>query len=152
MTQENRNKSPFSKLTQIGIVVKDMDATIEKLTAFGIGPFEHREVPPGAKEWYKDKPMDATFKIAAVNVGGVELEFIQPVEGESPHQDFLDEKGEGIHHLAFAVENLEGDIDNLKEKGAGIQMQSDLGMLKVAYMDLETSGLVFELMQFTPEF
>ena len=92
MTEENGNKSPFSKLTQIGIIVKDMDATIEKLKAFGIGPFEHREVPPGAKEWYKDKPMDATFKIAAVNVGGVELEFIQPVDGESPHKAFLDEK------------------------------------------------------------
>ena len=152
MTEENGNKSPFSKLTQIGIIVKDMDATIEKLKAFGIGPFEHREVPPGAKEWYKDKPMDATFKIAAVNVGGVELEFIQPLDGESPHKAFLDEKGEGIQHLAFAVENLEEDINNLREKGASVQMKSDLGMLKVAYMDMETSGLVFELMQFTPEF
>ena len=45
--------------------------------------------------------------------------------------------------------NLEEDISNLKEKGASVQMKSDLGMLKVAYMDMETSGLVFELMQFT---
>jgi len=142
------SSNPFSKLTQIGIVVKDMDETIRKLLSFGIGPFEHRSVPAGAKEWYKGKPMNATFKIAAVNVGGVELEFIQPVNGDSPHQAFLDDKGEGIQHLAFAVENLEEDIENLKEKGASVQMKSDLGMLKVAYMDLETSGLVFELMQF----
>lgn len=152
MPGKENERSPFSKLTQIGIIVKDMDTTIEKLSALGIGPFEHRSVPPGAKEWYRDKPMNATFKIAAVNVGGVELEFIQPLEGESPHRAFLDEKGEGIQHLAFAVENLEEDINNLKEKGASVQMKSDLGMLKVAYMDLETSGLVFELMQFTPEF
>lgn len=152
MTEDNKNKSPFSKLVQIGIVVKDMDATIEKLTSLGIGPFEHRSVPEGAKEWYRGEPMNATFKIAAVNVGGMELEFIQPVDGESPHRDFLDEKGEGIQHLAFAVENLEEDIESIKEKGASVQMQSDLGMLKVAYMDLETSGLVFELLQFTPEF
>ncbi|MFC1839388.1 VOC family protein [Thermodesulfobacteriota bacterium] len=152
MAEEDNKKSPFSKLAQIGIIVKDMDETIKKLESFGIGPFEHRSVPSGAKEWYKGKPMEATFKITAVNVGGVELEFIQPVDGESPHRAFLDEKGEGIQHLAFAVEDLEKNIEDLKEKGASVQMQSDLGMLKVAYMDLETSGLVFELMQFKPEF
>lgn len=111
MTEENNKKSSFSKLTQVGIVVKDMDATIKKLTSFGIGPFEHRSIPAEAREWYRDKPMNASFRIAAVNVGGVELEFIQPVEGESPHQAFLDQKGEGIQHLAFAVENLEEDIE-----------------------------------------
>lgn len=148
MSEESSGNSPFSKLVQIGIVVKDMEETIKKLTAFGIGPFEHRSVPEGAKEYYKGKPMEAIFKIAAVNVGGIELEFIQPVDGDSPHMEFLKEKGEGIQHLAFAVDNLDKDIDNLKEKGASIQMQSDLGPLKVAYMDMDTSGLVFELMQF----
>ena len=147
MTEEINKKSPFSKLTQIGVVVKDMDATINKLVSFDIGPFEHRSVPAEAKEYYRDKPLNATFKIAAANVGGVELEFIQPVEGESPHQAFLDEKGEGIQHLAFAVDNLEEDIEKLKENGASVQLKADLGKLKVAYMDLCTSGLVFELMQ-----
>ena len=148
MDETGNHKSPFSKLVQIGIVVRDMDATIKKLAAFGIGPFEHRAVPAGAKEWYRGKPMKAHFRIAAVNLGGTELEFIQPVDGESPHRTFLEEKGEGIQHLAFAVEDLDRDIEDLKGKGASVQMQSDLGMLKVAYMDLETSGLVFELMQF----
>ena len=147
MTEEINKKSPFSKLTQIGVVVKDMDATINKLVSFDIGPFEHRSVPAEAKEYYRDKPLNATFKIASANVGGVELELIQPVEGESPHQAFLDEKGEGIQHLAFAVENLEEDIQKLKENGASVQLKADLGILKVAYMDLGTSGLVFELMQ-----
>lgn len=141
-------KSPFSKLVQIGIIVKDMDETIKRLQSYGIGPFEHRAVPAGAKEYYKGKPMEAIFKIAAVNLGGVEMEFIQPVQGDSPHMEFLKEKGEGIQHLAFAVDNLDEDIENLKEKGASVQMQSDLGLLKVAYMDMKTSGLVFELMQF----
>ena len=148
MGEESSGKTPFSNLVQVGIVVKDMDKTIERLSSYGIGPFEHRAVPAGAKEWYKGKPMEAVFKIAAVRLGGMELEFIQPVDGESPHQEFLDEKGEGIQHLAFAVDNLDEDIENLKEKGATIQMQSDLGPLKVAYMDMKTSGLVFELMQF----
>ncbi len=148
MVKEKTEKSTFSNLVQIGIVVKDMDETIKRLTSYGIGPFEHRSVPAGAKEYYKGKPMEATFKISAVNVGGVELEFIEPVDGDSPHMEFLEEKGEGVQHLAFAVDNLDRDIENLKEKGASVQMQTDLGPLKVAYMDMQTSGLVFELMQF----
>ena len=147
MTEKSSGSSTFSRLTQIGIVVKDMGSTINRLSSYGIGPFEHRAVPAGAKEWYRGKPMDASFKIAAVNLGGVELEFIQPVAGDSPHQDFLNKKGEGIQHLAFATDDLEKDIENLTKNGASVQMKSDLGVLKVAYMDMETSGLVFELMQ-----
>ena len=147
MPEASTDKSTFSKLVQIGIIVKDMDATIERLSSYGIGPFEHRAVPAGAKEWYRGKPMEATFRITAVNLGGVELEFIQPLDGDSPHRDFLDNKGEGIQHLAFSVDNLEDDIKKLEEKGASVQMKSDLGILKVAYMDMETSGLVFELME-----
>ena len=148
MPEESTARSTFSKLVQIGIVVKSMEETIKRLSAFGIGPFEHRSVPEGAKEYYRGRPMEASFKIAAVKLGGIELEFIQPVSGKSPHQDFLDEKGEGIQHLAFAVDNLKEDVELLKENGASVQMESDLGPLKVAYMDMETGGLVFELMQF----
>lgn len=148
MSEESSERSTFSKLVQIGIVVKNIEETINKLSAFGIGPFEHRSVPEGAKEYFKGQPMEASFKIAAVKLGGVELEFIQPVSGKSPHRDFLDEKGEGIQHLAFAVDSLNKDIEMLKENGASVQMESDLGALKVAYMDMETGGLVFELMQF----
>ena len=148
MSNEMNANQTFSKPLQIGIVVKDMNKTIERLTSYGIGPFEHRAVPERAKEYYKGKPMEATFKISAVNLGGMELEFIQPVEGDSPHMEFLKKKGEGIQHIAFAVGNLDENIENLIEKGASVQMQSDLGPLKVAYMDMKTSGLVFELMQF----
>ena len=133
MSRDKSLESPFSKLTQIGIVVKDMDETIKKLSAFGIGPFEHRAVPEGAKEYYKGKPMEATFKIIAVTLGGIELEFIQPVDGDSPHMEFLKEKGEGIQHLGFSSDNLETDVTKLSENGASIQMESDLGLLKVAY-------------------
>lgn len=148
MSEKIPGKSPFSKLIQVGVIVEDMDDTIDKLTSYGIGPFEHRSVPSGAKEWYRDKPMEATFKISAAIIGGIEFEFIQPVKGDSPHMDFLKEKGEGIQHIAFSSDDLNRDIEELKGNGAGVQMQSDLGPLKVAYMDMKACGLVFELIQF----
>ena len=147
MSDHSHGNLPFSNLTQIGVVVKNMDQTLERLSSLGIGPFEHRAVPSGAKEWYGDEPMHATFKITAAMVGGVEMEFIEPVDGKSPHKDFLDAKGEGIQHLAFSVDNLEEAVEAMKAKGAKVQMKADLGKLKVAYIDLGVAGLVFELMQ-----
>ncbi len=147
MNNNKEAKSPFSKLVQVGVVVKDMDKTIEQLTSLGMGPFETRAIPTDAEEWFGDKRMNAKFKICGAMVGGIDLELIQPLEGESPHQEFLDKKGEGIQHLAFAVDDLDSEVEALTTKGAKVQMRADLSILKVAYMDLNTSGLVFELMQ-----
>ena len=99
MSDHSHGNLPFSNLTQIGVVVKNMDQTLERLSSLGIGPFEHRAVPSGAKEWYGDEPMHATFKITAAVVGGVEMEFIEPTDGKSPHKDFLDAKGEGVQSI-----------------------------------------------------
>jgi methylmalonyl-CoA/ethylmalonyl-CoA epimerase len=147
MNNHKGTKSPFSKLVQVGVVVKDMDKTIAQLTSLGIGPFETRAIPPDAEEWFGDKRMDATFRICGAMVGGIDLELIQPLQGESPHQEFLDKKGEGIQHLAFSVDDVDSEVEALTKKGAKVQMRADLSIMKVAYVDLNTSGLVFELMQ-----
>ena len=59
MNNNQEVKSPFSKLVQVGVVVKDMDKTIEQLTALGMGPFETRAIPPDAEEWFGNKRMNA---------------------------------------------------------------------------------------------
>ncbi len=43
---ENTKESPFTKVIQIGIVIRDMDKTIERLTSLGIGPFQEMTLPP----------------------------------------------------------------------------------------------------------
>ncbi len=148
MENNDKTKSPFSKLVQVGVVVRDMDKSIERLSGFGIGPFEPRKIPPGAREWFGDKPLNATFRITGAMVGGIDLELIQPVDGESPHREFLEKNGEGIQHLAFAVDDVDREVKALTDKGARVQMKAELPPeLKLAYVDLGTGGLVFELMQ-----
>ncbi|MBN2040636.1 MAG: VOC family protein [Spirochaetes bacterium] len=145
---DNHANSPFSKLVHLGLIIKDLDKTIDKLSSYGLGPFEYREIPPGAEEWYKDKPLKASFKIAGVNLGGLDLELIQPVDGDSPHMEFLKNHGEGIQHVGFLVDDVDKEVEAMKEKGAKVQLRADLPpKMKVAYMDLDTSGLVCELMQ-----
>src|SRR4030042_2671075 len=101
MKSNATGKSTFTRLIHIGIVVRNMNKTIERLTALGIGPFKPRILPPDAREEYRGKPFIPSQRVAIqiTQIGDMELELIQPIDGESPHQEFLAQKGEGIQHL-----------------------------------------------------
>jgi methylmalonyl-CoA/ethylmalonyl-CoA epimerase len=139
--------SPFSKLIQVGVVVKDLDKAVERLSSLGIGPFTPMLLPPDAEQWLRGKPLVAKVKISGARLGEVELELIQPVEGESPHQEFLDSKGEGIQHIAFAVDDLDQEVAKLTKLGVSVLLSANLPDVRVAYLDLGVGGLVTELIQ-----
>ena len=146
--ETNKPESPFSKLTQVGIVVSDMDKAIERLTSLGIGPFEPKILPPDRTEWYRGKLMDANMKLMGAMMGDVELELIQPVSGESPHKEFLDSKGEGIQHIAFAVSDVEKEVEKFTKLGVTVLLRAIFpGRGGVAYLDLGVGGLIVELVE-----
>src|SRR5512133_865896 len=100
------SKELFNTFVQIGVVVADLDETIKNLgEIFGIGPFRVIDWPPEGRtdirKYYYGEPGNFTARMAFTELGPVELELIQPVEGESIWADFLREKGGGIHHLRF---------------------------------------------------
>lgn len=142
-------KSPFSKMIQVGVVVKDLDKTIERLSSLGIGPFQPRVLPPDAKEWFRGKPFNPSgkLKLSCAMMGDIELELIQPVEGESPHKEFLDSKGEGIQHIACLVEDLDGEVEKLTRQGVSVLLRARRKVGGVAYLDLGVAGLIIELIQ-----
>ena len=94
MKKKTAKESPFSKLIQVGVVVKNLDKAVERLSSLGIGPFTPMLLPPDAEQWFRGKPLDAKFKISGARLGEVVLELIQPVEGKSPHQEFLDSQSQ----------------------------------------------------------
>ncbi len=143
-------KSTFTRLVHIGVVVRDMNKTVERLTTLGIGPFTPRILPPDAQETYRGKTFvpSQRVKIQITHIGDMELELIQPIDGESPHQEFLEQKGEGIQHLGFMVDNLEEDVKRLTKQGSEILLTSQFkGGGGVAYLDLDAAGLIVELVQ-----
>ena len=75
------------------------------------------------------------------------LELIQPLDGEWPHGEFLEQKGEGIQHLGFLVDNLEEGVKGLTDKGSDILLKSQRQDGGVAYLDLDAAGLIVELVQ-----
>jgi hypothetical protein len=86
-----KDTSPASwQLTQIGLVVRDMNKAVARFSALGFGTFSPKIRPEGFKEWIRGKPMRADVKVEAAMLGNVELELCQPGAGESPHRDFLE--------------------------------------------------------------
>ena len=136
------------KLTQVGVVVKDVDKVVRRLGELGIGPFEAMKLPPDRQEWFRGKPMQAEFHIMGARVGGVQLELIQPVEGDSPHREFLDRQGEGLQHMMFQVDDVDHEIARLTAKGCTVLLEAHMpGGRRLAYIDLNAGGIIVELVQ-----
>jgi methylmalonyl-CoA/ethylmalonyl-CoA epimerase len=145
---EDRTESSFTKVIQVGLVVKDVEKVVERLTSLGIGPFNQMNLSPEREEWFRDKRMYADFKIYGARIGDIQIELIQPLSGDSPHKEFLESKGEGIQHIACAVEDVEKEVTKLTGKGATVLLRAKFpGGGGVAYMDLGAGGLVIELIQ-----
>jgi methylmalonyl-CoA/ethylmalonyl-CoA epimerase len=120
----------LKRLVQIGIVVSDRDRTTQLLTSlFGIGPFRFVEWPDRAesKYYYRGVEEQVRIKQAFVQLGDIEVELIQPLEGRSAYKDFLEETGGGIHHVLFEVRDIDPVIEELAKSGVSV-LQSGTGI------------------------
>jgi methylmalonyl-CoA/ethylmalonyl-CoA epimerase len=68
--------------------------------------FEHIEDVPSQK-----------VRVAFYRIGDIRLELLEPIDPASPVQAFLDKRGEGLHHIAFTVDDIKARIAELKESG-----------------------------------
>ena len=96
----------MDKIEHIGIAVKDLESSNKLFAAlFGTAYYKEEEV---ASEGVKT----SFFKC-----GPNKIELLQATNTESPIAKFIDKKGEGIHHIAFAVLDIKAEIERLKAAG-----------------------------------
>jgi len=121
----------LKRLVQVGIVVPDLEQSTRLLTSlFGIGPFSFVEWPnrPGSQYQYRGTPEHIRISQAFVQLGDVEVELIQPLEGEhNAYKEFLDQVGGGIHHVLFEVSDIEVVLQQLAKSGVNV-LQSGTGI------------------------
>jgi methylmalonyl-CoA/ethylmalonyl-CoA epimerase len=120
------NKEIFKKIVQVGIVVRDVEATARHYWEdVGIGPWQLYILDPSntAALTLRSVPVSHAFRIAITMVGDVELELIEPLEGPNLYSEHLAAHGEGVHHLAFEVEDFQHSRDHLTRKGY-VEIQS----------------------------
>ena len=117
------------KFAQVGYIVKDIESTKESYAKLLGAP-----VPPSqpcgygaAKTVYKGVPApDSHCKLAFFDLTpGVQLELIEPDEGPSTWREYLDTHGEGIHHIAFFVKNMDKVIEDCIKEGMTVVQQGN---------------------------
>tara|TARA_R110002033_G_scaffold10857_10_gene34925 strand:+ start:9744 stop:10193 length:450 start_codon:yes stop_codon:yes gene_type:complete len=96
----------MKKIEHLGIAVKNMDdsnALFEKL--LGVAPYKQEEVA-------SEGVMTSFFQN-----GPNKIELLAATETDGPIAKFLEKKGEGIHHVAFEVEDIVAEMERLKKEG-----------------------------------
>ena len=152
MAEPTQAKVKVTGLHQVGIVVRDLESSIRHYESLlGIGPWRVPSISPSAvgDMSYHGRPAQHSFRIALTTVGSMELELIQPVEGDSSYSDFLREHGEGIHHLGHVrVDNLDEAVQALEREGFPCVQGGHFPGGGYAYMDMVTTlGYIVELLQ-----
>jgi len=141
-----------SKVAQIGIIVKDIEKTAKDYADFLGLPMPAISQTAGFEEsqaMYRGKPCDSTAKLAFLNVGeGIDIELIQPDEKPSTWREFLDEKGEGVHHIAFWIKDTKGKTKKLETMGIPLVQSGEWGTGRYGYFDaMDSLKLVIETLE-----
>lgn len=94
-----------SRLHHIGVVVADLDAAIATYEALGFGEADRFEIP--------EQGIRAAF--FPLILGSVEL--IQPTDPDGAIGRFMAKRGEGFHHVAYQVDDVDATLDALADRG-----------------------------------
>lgn len=96
----------LTHIEHLGIAVKSLETAI---------PF-YEEIL-GLKCYAIEEVAEQKVKTAFFKIGQTKIELLESTDPEGPVGKFIEKKGEGIHHIAFAVEGLQGALDSMAEKG-----------------------------------
>lgn len=94
-------------LDHVAIAVTDLD--------HALGEY-HRLY--GAEALYREVVTEQGVEEAMIAVGGSFIQLLQPLSAETPVGVFLAKRGEGLHHIALAVDDIDAALNHLKDEGA----------------------------------
>jgi len=93
------------RVNHLGIAVEDLNAAVKVYQAMGLSVDKVVEVP------------EQGVRVAFIPIGESTIELVQPTSPDSPLAVHLEKRGEGIHHLALEVEDIETALSELKGRG-----------------------------------
>ena len=138
-------------ISQIAIVVRDIDDALEKYhRVLGWGPWNVYEHKPPALHHTRlhGEPTEYTMIGAETHVGPIVVELLQPDEGPSIYKEWLDEHGEGLHHLCFGADDVPATLAELSDPGAPVVLGSGRGRVSGFLAAAGSHGASVELIEF----
>ena len=129
----------YKKVSHIGVAVKDLEKAKEVFRTLGL-EVEGEEVVE-----------DQKVKVAFIPVGETRIELLEATSSDSPVARFIEKRGEGVHHLALGVDNVEARLEELKAKGVRLvdeKPRRGAHNTLIAFLHPKsTGGLLLELCQ-----
>ena len=143
---------------QICLVTRDHKRTIDQLLKLGIGPWRIQTLQPEtlSETRYRDEPHSFRVIMAFASSANMVWEVVEPVDGTGVFHDFLEARGEGIHHVGFLCpgRSFTEAIEEFKNRGFYV-IQSGRWLGKTGYAFIGTHnalGAYLEIWDHTPGF
>ena len=134
-----RNMLDTRIVTQIGFVVNDIEKTSQAFADFlGVEKpaWSLTDTIDKTQGQYNGKPCPARAKLAFFRVGDtLDIELIEPDDQPSVWRDVLNEKGEGVHHIAFVIKGMQEKILKLERNGMKLMQKGEYTGGRYAYID-----------------
>jgi len=131
----------LKRIDHIGVMVRDIDEAVKVFSEI----FGFRKVDSSS---YTDSEGD--FKSAKVAAGEVTIELIEPLDPNGSLANFLQKRGEGLHHISIEVDDIDRELELLRTKGVRLinEEAQVVGDSKVAFVHpAATKGILVELTQ-----
>jgi methylmalonyl-CoA/ethylmalonyl-CoA epimerase len=116
----------------LGVAVEDLDDAVATYTQLFGALVEHRATVP-----------DQGVEACSLRIGSSRVELLRPLGPDTPVGRFLDRRGPGMHHVAFAVDDLAGELARLDAAGVELidrQPRTGLFGLQVAFVHPQATG------------
>ena len=124
----------FTRIDHIGVAVEDLDAAIK--------PYERNfEMELVHRETVESQGVEAVL----LDVGDGHVELLSPLGPDTPVGKFIAKKGPGLHHVAYAVEDIDATLANLKEQGMKLideEARTGIRQSRVAFLHPAATGSV----------
>ncbi|MFP4115072.1 MAG: VOC family protein [Spirochaetota bacterium] len=138
-------------MVQVGIIVRDIDKTAADYAEF-FGIEKPEPVLTGdyrsAQTEYKGEPSEARARLAFMDFGSLQVELIEPDEHPSTWREFLEEHGEGIHHVAFFINGMKEKVATLTSRGFALDQKGEYEGGRYAYVNTrDTLKTMIELLE-----
>ena len=124
----------FGRLDHVGVAVEDLDAAIALYEGTLGMPLVHRET-------VAEQGVEAVL----LDVGEGHVELLAPLGPETPVGKFLARKGPGLHHVAYAVSDIEATLEQLKAEGVALideTPRTGIRNSRVAFVHPKSTGAV----------
>jgi methylmalonyl-CoA epimerase len=120
------------KINHLGVAVEDLEQAARTYEALGLAVTEIIDVP------------EQKVRVAFIPIGESAIELVQPTSSDSTIAQYLEKRGQGLHHLALEVSDIESALVEVQERGLRLidQLPKQGAEGRVAFLHPRSTGRV----------